>query len=44
MTSLDIDNGVADNSTITHSEDLYFGGAMHNEYESSVFYFGGNDR
>ena len=44
MTSLDIDNGLAYNSTITHSEDLYFGGAMYNEYESSVFYFGGNDR
>jgi hypothetical protein len=44
MTTLDIDNGLAENSTLTHSEDLYFGGATYNEYEASVFYFGGNDR
>ncbi|CAF3641513.1 unnamed protein product [Adineta steineri] len=40
-TTLSIDNGYAQNSTVTHSEDLYFGGATYNEYESSPFYFGG---
>lgn len=44
ITILNIDNGLAVNSTITHSEDLYFGGATHNEYDASPFYFGGNDR
>jgi hypothetical protein len=44
ITSLNIDNGFAENSTITHSEDLYFGGELYNEYETSPFYFGGNDR
>lgn len=42
-TMLSIDNGFAQNSTITHSEDLYFGGANYNEYQASPFYFGGND-
>jgi hypothetical protein len=41
-TILSIDNGFAQNSTVTHSEDLYFGGAVYNEYEASPFYFGGN--
>lgn len=40
-TTLSIDNGFVQNSTVTHSEDLYFGGAVHNEYEASPFYFGG---
>jgi hypothetical protein len=40
-TILSIDNGLASNSTITHSEDLYFGGSTHNEYQASPFYFGG---
>lgn len=44
ITNLNIDNGLAENSTITQSEDLYFGGAKHNEYDASPFYFGGNDR
>jgi leucine-rich repeat transmembrane neuronal protein 1/2 len=44
MTSLNIDNNFVENSTITHSEDLYFGGSTYNEYESSLFYFGGNER
>jgi hypothetical protein len=43
ITILSIDNGFAQNFTITHSEDLYFGGAVYNEYEASPFYFGGND-
>jgi hypothetical protein len=43
ITILNIDNGLIENSTITHSEDLYFGGSIYNEYESSPFYFGGND-
>lgn len=42
MTSLIIDHGQAENSTVTYSEDLYFGGSMSNEYEASPFYFGGN--
>jgi hypothetical protein len=41
MTSLNIDNNFVENSTITHSEDLYFGGSTHNEYQASPFYFGG---
>ncbi|CAF0863611.1 unnamed protein product [Rotaria sordida] len=40
-TILSIDNGLASNSTITYSEDLYFGGTTHNEYQASPFYFGG---
>ncbi|CAM4799223.1 unnamed protein product [Rotaria magnacalcarata] len=40
-TILSIDNGLVQNSTITHSEDLYFGGATYNEYQASPFYFGG---
>ncbi|CAF3710007.1 unnamed protein product [Rotaria sp. Silwood1] len=40
-TILSIDNGLVQNSTITHSEDLYFGGAIYNEYQASPFYFGG---
>jgi hypothetical protein len=40
-TTLSIDNGFTQNSTLTHSEDLYFGGAVYNEYEASSFYFGG---
>jgi hypothetical protein len=43
-TSLNIDHGLAENFTITHSEDLFFGGAISDEYEASPFYFGGNDR
>ncbi|CAF4007577.1 unnamed protein product, partial [Rotaria sp. Silwood1] len=39
-TILSIDNGLVQNSTITHSEDLYFGGAIYNEYQASPFYFG----
>jgi len=41
-TILSIDNGFVQNSTVTHSEDLYFGGSVYNEYEASPFYFGGN--
>jgi hypothetical protein len=41
-TILSVDNGLATNSTMTHSEDLYFGGSTHNEYQASPFYFGGN--
>jgi hypothetical protein len=41
-TILSIDNGFVQNSTVTHSEDLYFGGSIYNEYEASPFYFGGN--
>ncbi|CAF1361401.1 unnamed protein product [Rotaria sordida] len=40
-TILSIDNGLGQNSTITHSEDLYFGGAIYKEYQASPFYFGG---
>jgi len=40
-TSLSIDNGRASNSTVTHSEDLYFGGSTHYEHQASPFYFGG---
>ncbi|CAF1302347.1 unnamed protein product [Adineta steineri] len=40
-TILSVDNDLATNSTITHSEDLYFGGSTHNEYQASPFYFGG---
>jgi hypothetical protein len=43
-TILSIDNGLASNSTITYSEDLYFGGSTHNEYQASPFYFGGKQR
>jgi hypothetical protein len=43
-TILSIDNGLASNSTITYSEDLYFGGSTHNEYQASPFYFGGKLR
>ena len=42
-TVLSIDNGLEQNSTLTHSEDLYFGGEVYNEYQTSPFYFGGND-
>lgn len=42
-TLLSIDDGLASNSTITHGEDLYFGGSTHNEYQASPFYFGGNE-
>jgi hypothetical protein len=41
MTSLNIDYGQGHSSTITHAEDLFFGGATHDEYEASPFYFGG---
>ena len=40
-TLLSIDHGVASNSTMTFSEDLYFGGSTHHEYQASPFYFGG---
>ncbi|CAF4800987.1 unnamed protein product, partial [Rotaria socialis] len=41
ITTLSIDNGLASSSTISYSEDLYFGGTTHNEYQASPFYFGG---
>lgn len=44
ITSMNIDHGRAENFTITHSEDLFFGGANHREYDASLFYFGGKDR
>ncbi|CAF1330953.1 unnamed protein product [Adineta ricciae] len=40
-TILNVDNGLASNSTVTHSDDLYFGGSTHNEYQASSFFFGG---
>ncbi|CAF0833184.1 unnamed protein product [Didymodactylos carnosus] len=41
ITTLIVDNGKVQNSTITEKEDLYFGGSTANEYQSSLFYFGG---
>lgn len=40
-TTLSVDHGLAVNSTTTLSEDLYFGGSTHSEYQASPFYFGG---
>ncbi|UJR31572.1 hypothetical protein I4U23_019059 [Adineta vaga] len=40
-TILNVDHDLASNSTVTHSDDLYFGGSTHNEYQASPFYFGG---
>ena len=44
LTSLNIDHGQGQSSTITHSEDLFFGGTTYDEYEASPLYFGGNDK
>ena len=41
LTRLTIDDQQKSSSILTHSEDLYFGGATYEEYEASPFYFGG---
>lgn len=42
LTFLSIDHRQHQVSVMTHSEDLFFGGATADEYQASTFYFGGN--